>query len=68
MALALDVHSGSGLRQWRTCYRAPTKMDQAMESRQPNNHKSWTATKSRNKNNRRPERREDRDGKEHTDC
>lgn len=28
-----------------------------MKIRQPNNHKSWTATKSRKKNNRKPERR-----------
>lgn len=37
--------------------KTPTKVDQAMKIRQPNNHKSWTATKSRKKNNRKPERR-----------
>lgn len=68
MALALDTHSGSWAQATENTLQSANKMDQAMESRQPDNHKSWTATKSRKKNNRRPERREDRDGKERTDC
>lgn len=49
MALALDTHSGSWAQATENTLQSANKMDQAMESRQPDNHKSWTATKSRKK-------------------